>query len=544
MMARLWTLFGKTNTNNLSSRVRNWVVKREVLVLLLITLLGTILRAYYFLNIPPGLNQDEAAAGYEAYSLLITGADKWGNPLPVYFPGWGTGQNVLYSYLTIPWIILLGLTPLAVRMTSLILGILALPLFYWTVREHLGRTVALSSILFLAVLPWHVMLSRWGLESNLLPFFLLLGVYTYSRWIAKPQSFLWSILALVPWALALYAYGTAFIIVPILIALVFIASRRMSRIQLAPWTRPLASFGVLSFPAALFAFKNFIFRSETGLEDGLPFSALILPGQRLDQIGEPFTDRLTTNIHLLLNGFQDGLIWNQVPEIPPLPIIVYPFLIVGIISLIRRFLIFRQADPFLLWLSACLPLIFLIPLNINRANAAFIPIVAISVWGFFEIYRAIGVRWMQKAFGFAVAGWLVMHGVTFYLSYLYRYPDQAAADFNLGFDQALINSRRSARVDEKIVFSDSLRLPYVYVAFYLKMPPQEFRDNVRYQVSTDGVYQVSNVGRFYFEHKDDYFERGQSFIFVLRDWEGEPCSVPEAIFENRFWKVGRCVFES
>ena len=46
-----------------------------------IVLLGAILRLWHFPHVPAGMNQDEAGAAYEAWSLLKTGADKWGNPI-------------------------------------------------------------------------------------------------------------------------------------------------------------------------------------------------------------------------------------------------------------------------------------------------------------------------------------------------------------------------------------------------------------------------------------------------------------------------------
>ncbi|MGH7534310.1 MAG: glycosyltransferase family 39 protein, partial [Gemmatimonadales bacterium] len=86
------------------------------LVAVLLIGLGVGLRLYLFPVVPPGLNQDEAAAAYEAYSLLQTGQDRWGNRLPPYFPAWGSGQSVLLSYLTAPFLALFGLSIAAVRL--------------------------------------------------------------------------------------------------------------------------------------------------------------------------------------------------------------------------------------------------------------------------------------------------------------------------------------------------------------------------------------------------------------------------------------------
>jgi 4-amino-4-deoxy-L-arabinose transferase-like glycosyltransferase len=74
-----------------------------------------------------------------------------------------------------------------------------------------GRAFALWALLLLALNPWHVLASRWALESNLLPFMLLLGAYLLTLAEERPPMLLASAAA---FALSLYAYGAAFIFLP------------------------------------------------------------------------------------------------------------------------------------------------------------------------------------------------------------------------------------------------------------------------------------------------------------------------------------------
>ena len=67
---------------------------------------------------PPGLFVDEAFKGYDAYSILKTGRDLWGERLPLFFRSWGDYNSGLYRYLTVPWVAALGLTEAAVRATG------------------------------------------------------------------------------------------------------------------------------------------------------------------------------------------------------------------------------------------------------------------------------------------------------------------------------------------------------------------------------------------------------------------------------------------
>ena len=53
------------------------------ILFLLIILIAVILRFYNLGIVPVGFLNDEANAGYDAYSLLLTAKDQWGNLLPI-----------------------------------------------------------------------------------------------------------------------------------------------------------------------------------------------------------------------------------------------------------------------------------------------------------------------------------------------------------------------------------------------------------------------------------------------------------------------------
>ncbi len=115
-------------------RLRTWIIKNDIKAAAALMVLGAALRLLLIGAFPPGLNQDEASAGYEAWSLLNFGIDRNGCPWPVLFVSWGSGQNVLYSYLSIPFIALLGLNEVSLRLPMAITGSLAL-LVFWLMQD-------------------------------------------------------------------------------------------------------------------------------------------------------------------------------------------------------------------------------------------------------------------------------------------------------------------------------------------------------------------------------------------------------------------------
>src|SRR3990167_8023135 len=91
-------------------------------ILLAIIILGVFLRFYRLADIPPGPYSDEAAYGYNAYSILKTGQDEWGQKFPLTFQSFGDFKPPGTAYLTIPSIAVFGLNTFAIRFPAALLA--------------------------------------------------------------------------------------------------------------------------------------------------------------------------------------------------------------------------------------------------------------------------------------------------------------------------------------------------------------------------------------------------------------------------------------
>ena len=141
------------------------MTKRLSLIILgIILFLAAFLRFYRISSNPPSLYWEEAALGYDAYSILKTGKDWHGNSWPlVAFESFGDYKPSLYFYAAVPSIALFGLNEFAVRFPSAFFGTLTVLLVYFLIKE---RRVALVAALLLAISPWHLQFSRIAFESN------------------------------------------------------------------------------------------------------------------------------------------------------------------------------------------------------------------------------------------------------------------------------------------------------------------------------------------------------------------------------------------
>ena len=221
-------LRAKVLSNHCAAALENRLSKLEKYywpAFFLIMAAGVFVRCYRFLELPLGLNQDGTMAAVEAYSLLRDGVDQYGVSWPTYFSAWQFSQmSTLYSWLMIPFVKILGLGKLSLRLPMLIVCLLMLPLIWDFARRIAGKGFALLALLVAATNPWNILMSRWALEANLMPHVLLTAVYLL--YIGREKR--WALyLSMVFFALTPYAYGVACFSVPLF--LVFAALYYLAR---------------------------------------------------------------------------------------------------------------------------------------------------------------------------------------------------------------------------------------------------------------------------------------------------------------------------
>src|SRR3989304_6471055 len=160
---------------------------KSKIFLILILLLAFALR-FWKLDSYPALNADEAAIGYNAYSLIQTGLDEHGNAGPTHFQSFNDYKPGLYFYLALPFVKVMGLNEWAVRIPGAFLGVLTVLLIYLLTHELFKeKRLSLISALFLAISPWHLQFSRGGWEVNTATFFMSLGVLMFLRAVSNPN---------------------------------------------------------------------------------------------------------------------------------------------------------------------------------------------------------------------------------------------------------------------------------------------------------------------------------------------------------------------
>ena len=140
--------------------------RQTKLLLIGIVTVAAMLRLYRLTDVPPGVNRDEASIGVTAYSLMTTGRDEYGKLLPLSFESFGDWKLPLYIYTTIPFVKIFGLSELAVRLPSALAGVASVAAIYFLAHiVFASETIALLSALSLALMPWHIHISRVESEA-------------------------------------------------------------------------------------------------------------------------------------------------------------------------------------------------------------------------------------------------------------------------------------------------------------------------------------------------------------------------------------------
>ncbi len=463
---------------------KSWVVRHEREIAAGLLILAAAVRLIALTRYPAGLNQDEASTGYEAWALLRYGMDRAGNSWPVLLTSWGSGQNILYSWLSMPFIALFGLNVFSLRLTAALCGVAACAVMWRLARRCGGEGAGLCALLLIAVNPWHIMASRWALESNIMPLFLLAGVLCTVR---SRENVRWLMGAAVSFALALYAYGTAFFFLPLFLVIYVLMNLSLLRER---WFWLAAGlFVLLALPIGLCQLINMTdLPAVTFLGVALP--RLTAPRQAAVSVFGTGLSGLWDNIGSfgkLLVTQSDGLRYNALPAGGLYYFFGLPLAAAG---LVRSFLE-RKArpdeGPVQLALIVALVCACLVTVNVNRVNMVWLPLI---------YFQGMGLHWLLSRVGrwsvLPLAAVLVCFGL-FAAEYIREPVAFASID---GLNDAIACAEQTAGGD--IYVTDRLPAPYIYVLFLRQIPPADYADTVEFFNPGSPFENAASFGRYRF----------------------------------------------
>lgn len=470
--------------------IKDFMVKNKyILIIYLSFVIGFLTRLIWIADFPNALNVDEASSGYEAYSILNYGIDRNGNFMPVFLESWGSGQNAFYTYLLIPFIKILGLNLLSIRLPMAIIGCISLMVLYKILKEITSQKTAMIGLLFFAICPWHIMKSRWGLESNIFPDMVLYAVYFILKYLKnkKVKNIYFTAIFL---GLCSYAYGTSYFFLPIFVMLLMLYLLYKKEIKIKHCVGMVLTIFMISLPIILFIIINTFHLKPIHFFFTIP----VLEENRYEEITSLFHGNVIQNsltnfiesIKILITQ-NDTLPWNTISPYGITYIISLPFTILGI------YLNFKEKESskwiWNIWFIAAFLLLFVVEPNINRINIILIPIIYYTILGITKTFNKIQLSKIV----------LPLFYVSLFISFQITYYTTDWNNYRTfqGKVENVIKYVDTLDVD-KIYFEYAFKEPYIYICFYNEINPKELVDTVKYKNNQTTFDRVESFGKYYF----------------------------------------------
>lgn len=484
-----------------------------------VIILAIFLRVFNLSSVPPSASLDEVSIGYNAYSILKTGADEYGTKFPILLRSYDDWRPALYVYLVIPFIQFFGLTVEAVRLPSVSLSVLTVLATYFLVRKLFpkNQNIALFAAGFLAISPWHIYISRLGHEANAGLAFFIFGLTFFFR-----KSYF----SLLFFALSLISYQSEKIFLPFFTLGLFLIFRKVilekkkefffagliSLIILLPFIKATLE------PNALVRFRGTsIFSASTHryIEESLLLSDAVRNNDFLKQM---FYNRRVVSLKiffeayishfnpqwLFLNLYEDR---HKVPNMGLFYLWEAPLIFIGLI-----FLLFQKSHRKVKILLSLWILLAPMPaaLTTDAPHALriyqMLPMPQIlSAIGITQMYFLVkkyqilsSKYYISKILLFLPISILIGSLIYFYNQYFVIFPKTQSLSFQYALSKAISYVLENEKSYNKIIFSnkENLSQSYMFFLFFSKYNPYSYQKDGG--TKSGGFAQTHSFGKYEF----------------------------------------------
>ncbi len=523
-------------------------------ILLILILIAAISIRFFQIGTTPALNPDEAAIGYNVYSLIQTGKDEHGVSWPLHFKSFGDFKPGGYFYLVLPFVKLLGLTPLAVRLPNLILSILTIYFLYKLVLLlSKNNKLALISAAVLAFSPWHIHFSRGGWESSSALSFLVIGTYFFFKSIEKRFLLNFS-LFICFFVLSLYIYHSVRIVAPVLALSLFVFQFNFIKSKLPQVVLPIILGAILAIPVL----TSFLHSGGAARFGGVGITADQGPINRANELinqhanvklinriihnkrvlyliswGEKYTSHFNPNF-LFING--DEVPRSKVPEMGQLYILELPFLLLGIVIILNSRLIKNKnfTKLFLSWLLIA-PLASSLTFQAPSALRALPMVIPLSVLVSLGIYQFLEIikTYKLKTILLPILVIFYIYNIAFYLdSYFLHYAKRYPFAWQYGFDQLVPYIEQNKSNFNQVYITDKYDQPYILFLFFSKYPPELIQKEIKLSTPDQfGFSTVRHYDKYNFE-KIDWNNISSNSLVVASDEQVSASPIKTINFPN------------
>lgn len=496
----------------------SWLRDFKKIIFLLLLSFAIFLRFFEVNTNPPSLNWDEVSLGYNAYSILKTGKDEWGETLPLSFRAYGDFKLPAYVYVDVPFIAVFGLNEIGVRLPSMLAGVLTVILVYLIIKELTqDEPTALLGMFLITILPWHIILSRIALEANLALLLITTSIYFLILVTHKKRSLILSALFL---GLSLFTYNSSRVVaLPLAILAIgffFPTIKKIKRVALLSLLVFLGFF-IVAIPIAFLQDSSARYRWTQILDEGAINRINELRGSSaLPPLAKELTiNKVTYFIPEVFKGyishFNPDFLFisggsNYQYSVPGSGLILWvmlPILIAGVIFVAKS----KKRE---FWFVLGWLLVSPLPAAITRdaphsLRSLFMipPLIIISTLGIIGISKYIGKIPKLLFISFLVIGGIV-NFTFFWQNYSGPYKSGYSWSWQYGYKEVVDFVNLNQDHYGKVVISKKYGEPHEFMLFYSKYNPEKYRVD-------------ANLVRY--QRSDWYWVDGFDKYLFLNDWE-------------------------
>lgn len=435
-------------------------------LLLLIILFATCLYFYKINQLPIGLSDDEAAVGYNAYSILLTGRDEFGKFLPIAFRFFGAYTPPLFVYLSVLTIKVFGVNAAAIRIPSgvaSLIGILIVFLFIEKLNLSKSRFIGLLGAFTFAIIPWVFYYARVGYEVTTGYVVFSIGIFFLWKSLVKKRV---SQVGLFVISISSYIAHTERYLVPIFLFSIFVFFRK--QIFVKRNTKDIIIGSIILFVTQipniylLFTKSFWVKNSMIDPNAGQMISDFV--SQWLTYFSPRELFGMSSDINLQ----------HTSPELP----LIYSWLVIPFfVGLYQLYL--RKSTPsgkfLIIWL-----LLSPIPgalsghfISVQRVMPLIVPIVLVISLGFDFFMTKMRPVFFSASFILLSTFSLLL----LWRSYFVLFPKERWPYWSYGYEQlaGIIKDRPN---DHFVVDTTRANTVYIDLLFYLKYPPRAFQKSI------------------------------------------------------------------
>lgn len=443
---------------------------RIALLLLAAAILVTaaILRMIGIDENPPGLWQDEASTGFDAFLLWTTGRDRSGRFLPIIAQSFGDYPLALYRYFSAPFVGIFGASPGTERAVASIFGSAMVGVTGFFAFRAFGKVAAIGAMVSAAFTPMWIHFSRYGSEAILLPFFLILGAglvelgrkpeYRRALWIGAGAI-----------ALSAYTYHAVKLILPLWM-IGFLIYHRPLILELWEKERkhlygPAIVFTAIVLPSVIMSVTP----------EGMARGKVVMAWHHYQGL-----DLFRNVLRQYLGYFEPAMLFmrggphlsQSIPNVGIWSLLDFPLMIIGLATMARGG---HRAYGFIFYWLLLGPLPGAMTYETQNIGRAIAWLPAPQLISGIGLMTVLGWAWKKRGLPLAAAVSVVFAGLwiataanMFHLA-LKEYPRRAEREFQFEISKALTCARTHRTHDEKLIIQPNLignEVAEVFVGFY------------------------------------------------------------------------------